>query len=131
MCSSDLALRPLAVDFMELLAGSDCEVEEFQLSDDSSRLGELLGRSLAEIQFGRRSGAQVLAIRTPAPAVVNPYSYRGTTYGTPEATLVTNPGGDIRLEAGQLLVVMGSKEQLQRFAEVLGPALESSDQMAE
>ena len=112
-------------------SGSDCEVEEFQLSDDSSRLGELLGRSLAEIQFGRRSGAQVLAIRTPAPAVVNPYSYRGTTYGTPEATLVTNPGGDIRLEAGQLLVVMGSKEQLQRFAEVLGPALESSDQMAE
>jgi len=125
------ALRPLAVDFMELLAGSDCEVEEFQLSDDSSRLGELLGRSLAEIQFGRRSGAQVLAIRTPAPAVVNPYSYRGTTYGTAEATLVTNPGGDIRLEAGQLLVVMGSKEQLQRFAEVLGPALESSDPMAE
>ncbi len=125
------ALRPLAVDFMELLAGSDCEVEEFQLSDDSSRLGELQGRSLAEMQFGRRSGAQVLAIRTPAPTVVNPYSYRGTTYGTPEATLVTNPGGDIRLEAGQLLVVMGSKEQLQRFAEVLGPALESSDLMAD
>ena len=54
-----------------------------------------------------------------------------TTYGTAEATLVTNPGGDIRLEAGQLLVVMGSKEQLQRFAEVLGPALESTDPMAE
>ena len=125
------ALRPLAVDFMELLAGSDCEVEEFQLSNDSSRLGELQGRSLAEIQFCRRSGAQVLAIRTPAPAVVNPYSYRGTTYGTAEATLVTNPCGDIRLEAGQLLVVMGSKEQLQRFAEVLGQALESSDQMAD
>lgn len=33
------ALRPLAVDFMELLAGSDCEVEEFQLTDDPSRLG--------------------------------------------------------------------------------------------
>jgi voltage-gated potassium channel len=125
------ALRPLAVDFMELLAGSDCEVEEFQLSDDPSRLGEIQGRSLAEMQFGRRSGAQVLAIRTPPPAVANPYAYRGTTYRTPEATLVTNPGGDIRLEAGQLLVVMGSKEQLQRFADVLGPALESADQMAD
>jgi voltage-gated potassium channel len=30
-----------------------------------------------------------------------------------------------------MLVVMGSKEQLQRFAEVLGPALESTEPMAE
>ncbi|WP_216904839.1 TrkA family potassium uptake protein [Synechococcus sp. CCY 9618] len=125
------ALRPLAVDFMELLAGSDCEVEEFQLSEDRERMGALEGRSLADMEFGRRSGAQVLAIRVPAPTVVNPYSYRGTTYGTPEAKLVTNPGGDVRLGAGQLLVVMGSKEQLKRFAEVLGPALESAEPMAD
>ncbi|KEF41053.1 MAG: VIC family potassium channel protein [Cyanobium sp. CACIAM 14] len=125
------ALRPLAVDFMELLAGSDCEVEEFQLSTDKERLRELEGRSLAEMQFGRRSGAQVLAIRTPAPAVVNPYAYRGASYGTPEPTLITNPGGDVRLAAGQMLVVMGSKEQLRRFVEVLGPALESAEPMAE
>lgn len=125
------ALRPLAVDFMELLAGSDCEVEEFQLTKDPALLGGLEGRTLAEMQFGRRSGAQVLAIRTPAPAVANPYSYRGNSYGTQEARLTTNPGGDMRLEAGQLLVVMGSKEQLQRFADVLGTALESTEPMAE
>jgi voltage-gated potassium channel len=125
------ALRPLAVDFMELLAGSDCEVEEFQLSSNRERLRELEGRSLAEMQFGRRSGAQVLAIRNPAPTVVNPYAYRGTTYGTAEPPLITNPGGDVRLGAGQMLVVLGSKDQLQRFAEVLGPALESSEPMAE
>jgi voltage-gated potassium channel len=125
------ALRPLAVDFMELLAGSDCEVEEFQLSNDKQLLGELEGRSLAEMQFGRRSGAQVLAIRNPAQAVVNPYAYRGTTYGGQEAKLITNPGGDVRLAAGQLLVVLGSKTQLQLFADLLGPALESFEPMAE
>jgi voltage-gated potassium channel len=125
------ALRPLAVDFMELLAGSDCEVEEFQLSSDRTLLGDLEGRSLADMQFGRRSGAQVLAIRNPAQAMVNPYAHRGATYGTQEAKLITNPGGDVRLAAGQLLVVLGSKSQLQRFAELLGPALESVDVMAD
>ncbi len=125
------ALRPLAVDFMELLAGSDCEVEEFQLSSDRTLLRDLEGRSLADMQFGRRSGAQVLAIRNPAQAMVNPYAHRGATYGTQEAKLITNPGGDVRLAAGQLLVVLGSKSQLQRFAELLGPALESFEAMAD
>ena len=61
------ALRPLAVTFMDLLAGSDCEVEEFLLSEDPSQLGDLNGSSLAELQLGRRSGALVLAIRNPDP----------------------------------------------------------------
>jgi voltage-gated potassium channel len=104
------ALRPLAVTFMELLAGSDCEVEEFRLSADPERLGRLDGASLAELQLGRRSGALVLAIRQPsAPGSESP--------------LIANPGGDVRLEPGQLLVVMGSQAQLQAFADLLGPAL--------
>ena len=109
------ALRPLAVNFMELLAGSDCEVEEFQLSRDPEQLGELLGCSLAELQLGRRSGAMVLAIRNPD--------------GHGEPTLLANPGGDVRLAPGQLLVVLGSKPQLDRFAALLGPALASIELM--
>lgn len=124
------AVRPLAVDFMELLAGSDCEVEEFQLTHEADRIEHITGRTLAEMHFGRESGAQVLAIRNPPPAVTNPYSYRGTTY-VPEAKLITNPGGEVRLAAGQLLVVLGSKEQLQRFAELLGPALDSVEMMTD
>ena len=125
------ALRPLAVTFMDLLAGSDCEVEEFQLSDDPAQLSELDGRSLAELQLGRRSGALVLAIRQPEPAVSNPYAYRGVSYGGGATQLIANPGGDVRLAPGQLLVVLGSKDQLARFIELLGSALESVESMAD
>jgi voltage-gated potassium channel len=113
---------------MDLLSGSDCEVEEFQLSDDPAQLGSLNGRTLAELDLRGRSGALVLAIRMPAPAVVNPYSYRGTSYGgTP--TLVANPGGEMKLAPGQLMVVLGSKRQLTRFQELLGNAVVSVEQM--
>jgi voltage-gated potassium channel len=125
------ALRPLALNFMDLLAGSDCEVEEFQLSDDPDRLAELDGRSLADLQLGRRSGALVLAIRQPEPAVSNPYAYRGVSYGSDAPQLIANPGGDVRLAPGQLLVVLGSKDQLNRFSELLGAALESMESMAD
>jgi len=126
------ALRPLAVTFMELLAGTDCEVEEFRLSDDPARLGDLQGRTLQELELRRRTGALVLAIRNPEPALVNPYSYRGSTYGgSDEPELIANPGGSETLAPGQLLVVMGSQQQLAAFAELLGSALVSIDAMRE
>lgn len=124
------ALRPLAVDFMELLAGSNCEVDEFQLSDRPDRLTAINGRTLAEMQFGRHSGAQILAIRNPEPAEAETYAYRGTTYSRSPSALITNPGGDVQLAPGQLLVVLGSKSQLERFAVLLGPALEAMDAMS-
>jgi len=118
------ALRPLSVDFMDLLAGSDCEVEEFQLSDDPERLGELNGRSLSQLHLKRRTGALVLAIRNPEPAVVNPYtSYRAGGYVKRMPELIANPDGDVTVMPGQLMVVLGSKEQLSRFRDLLGPAV--------
>lgn len=104
------ALRPLAVDFMDLLAGSDCEIEEFQLSNDPLLLHNLPGRSLAELQLGRRTGAMVLAIRE-----------RGR--------LIANPGGDMLLAPGQLLVVLGSKEQLLQLRHLLGSAVDMVETM--
>jgi voltage-gated potassium channel len=85
-------------------------VEEFQLSEEPHRLEALEGRTLAELQLGRRSGALVLAIRSPEPE-------------TGLSNLIANPGGDVRLAPGQLLVVMGSKEQLRHFGKLLGPSL--------
>ena len=123
------ALRPLAVTFMDLLAGTDCEVEEFRLSDDPKRVADLNGRSLTELELRRRTGALVLAIRNPEPDLVNPYSYRGSSYAPAQPVLVANPGGDITLAPGQLLVVMGSQPQLEAFAALLGPALMSIDPM--
>jgi voltage-gated potassium channel len=120
------ALRPLAVTFMELLAGSDCEVEEFQLSLDPSQLEHLSGHSLAELQLGRRSGALVLAIRTPPSQLGTP----GAPGPAVESELIANPGGSERLAPGQLLVVLGSKQQLSRFADLLGPGLASVEVMS-
>ena len=125
------ALRPLAVTFMELLAGTDCEVEEFRLSEDPERLGELNGRSLTELELRRRTGALVLAIRNPEPDLLNPYIYRGSTYTPDEPSLLANPGGEVTLAPGQLLVVMGSQVQLAAFAALLGRALVSIDPMRE
>ena len=99
------AMRPLALDFMELLAGSDYEIEEFQLSHDAALLRNIAGRSLAELGLGRRSGALVLAIRV-------------------KGRLVANPGGDRLLEPGQVLIVLGSRRQLKQFQDLLGKAVD-------
>ena len=125
------ALRPLAVTFMELLAGTDCEVEEFRLSDDPHKLGALNGRSLTELELRRRTGALVLAIRNPEPDLINPYTYRGSSYNPGEPNLIANPGGEVTLAPGQLLVVMGSQQQLEAFGSLLGSALVSIDAMRE
>ena len=104
------ALRPLALDFMELLAGSDFEIEEFQLSDNPQYFSAIQGRSLAELELGRRSGALVIAIRD-------------------QGRLIANPGGETGLAPGQLLIVLGSKPQLTRFQHLLGDAVDSIETM--
>ena len=95
---------------MELLAGSDYEIEEFQLSHDPSRLAKVQGLSLAELELGKRSGALVLAIRD-------------------RDRLMANPGGDTLLAPGQLLIVLGSKLQLSDFLKQLGEAVDGIETM--
>ena len=104
------ALRPLAINFMELLAGSDYEIEEFQLSSNPLHWENIHRRSLQDWQLGRRSGAMVLAIRDGD-------------------RLMANPGSDVQLGPGQLLIVLGSKEQLAVFQDLLGEAVDSIDTM--
>jgi voltage-gated potassium channel len=124
------ALRPLAVTFMDLLAGSDCEVEEFQLSEDPQALGAFNGASLGDLQLGRRTGALVLAIRQPQGQARASVQYRGASYGTEPQRLIANPGSAERLAPGQMLVVLGSKQQLQLVEELLGASLQRVDAMA-
>ena len=103
-----IALRPLAINFLDLLAGSNCEVEEFQLRSDTTRCAAIDGRSLTELDLGRRTnGALVLAIQG-------------------RSGLIANPNGSTRLEAGQRLIVMGSPSQLQEMERLLGEALEDA-----
>ncbi|MEB3262601.1 MAG: potassium channel protein, partial [Cyanobacteriota bacterium] len=74
-------------------------------------------------QLGRRSGAMVLAIRNPETTDVRQLQYRGARVPSPHTSLIANPGGDVQLGPGQMLVVMGSQEQLRQFGRLLGPAL--------
>lgn len=117
------ALRPLSVSFLELLAGSDCEVEEFQLSDDPRRLRDLDGRSLADLAIKGRTGVLVLAIKQP-PQPEPPTTYRGVRQTVEGERLIANPPVETRLGPGQLLVVMGSRDQLARLRELLGDAVQ-------
>jgi len=98
------ALRPIAVDFLDLLAGSQCEIEEFLLTSDLDQFKDLANRSLSGLELGLQSGAMVLAIRD------------GTK-------LITNPGKDVEIGPGQLLIALGSKEQLFRLGKLLGEIL--------
>ena len=98
------ALRPLAVDFMDLLAGSECEIEEFLLTNDLEKFGNLKFRSLSEMQLGRQSGAMILAIRDGS-------------------NLIANPGGEVKIAPGQMLIALGSKAELFRLSKILGEIL--------
>ncbi|MFM7268492.1 MAG: potassium channel family protein [Cyanobium sp.] len=118
------ALRPLALGFLDLVAGSDCEVEEFQLSDDPVRLGPLSGRTLGELEIKRQTGVLVLAVKQPQPRGEQQVTtYRGVRHVVSGDRLIANPPVDTTLEPGQLLVVLGSREQLSRLRRLLGAAL--------
>ena len=84
----------------------DYEIEEFQLSRDPLHLVDIEGRSLAELELGRRSGAMVIAIQH-------------------QGKLIANPGSETTFSAGQLLIVLGSKQQLQAFQNLLGEAVDT------
>ena len=102
------ALRPLALNFLDLLAGTNCEVEEFQLQATPTAAAPIHGSSLLELDLGRRTGgALVLAIQG-------------------EGGLIANPTGSTVLQAGQRLIVMGSPKQLQALEQLLGDALQTA-----
>ena len=98
------ALRPIAVDFLDLLAGSQCEIEEFLLTNDPDKFKTFKIRSLSGLELGQKSGAMILAIRDGDK-------------------LMANPGRDIEIAPGQLLIALGSKNQLSRLKELLGQTL--------
>ena len=98
---ASMALRPIAIDFLDLLAGSECEIEEFELSNDISLFETAEKITLLELGIGKKSGAKILAIKE-------------------DQKLITNPGGDFLLQPGQVLIAFGSKEQLTTLNRLLG-----------
>ena len=105
---ASMALRPIAIDFLDLLAGSECEIEEFELSNDISLFENSGKRTLLELGIGKKSGAKILAIKE-------------------DQKLITNPGGEFLLQPGQILITFGSRDQLDILAGLLGNLVTSSE----
>lgn len=96
-----LALRPDLAEFVDfVVSGRTVEfvVEVFVVPEDSP----VVGRTLREIRLGQRGGPLVVGI------------------GDDPSHVVLNPPPDVALEAGQMLIVIGSVEQLERLSEILG-----------
>ncbi|WP_035985122.1 potassium channel family protein [Leptolyngbya sp. KIOST-1] len=97
------AVRPQVVDFLDgILAGAERSVyvEEFLLLPESC---PIVGKTLAEAQLGRQSGALILAIRRA------------------DNTLIFSPSADTRLYPNDMVITMGNADQLRLLNQILSP----------
>ena len=90
------ALRPIAVDFMDLLAGSDCEIEEFKLTDDINKINSFTSQMENDFNFTKHGEALLLATRV-------------------SGKLKGNPKEKVSILPGMILIFLGSQEQLERI----------------
>ncbi len=102
------ALRPIAVDFMDLLAGSDCEIEEFKIIDNHIKVDSFINSGKKKFNFTRLSGASLLATKI-------------------SGELIGNPSKNISITPGMILVFLGSKEQLRGIREKLKDILQETE----
>ncbi|WP_446684570.1 potassium channel family protein [Cyanobacterium sp. HL-69] len=103
------ALRPQIMDFVDgILSGGERSfyLEEFLLEEDCL----CLGQTLREAGLRARSGALVVAIRTPNNG------------------LIPGPNGESVLDEGDSLICMGTAEQLRTLNSILAPMKKSPRQ---
>ena len=94
------ALRPIAVDFMDLLAGSDCEIEEFKLTENIEKISSFSTKVEEDFNFSNAGGAKLLATKI-------------------SGRLSGNPKENPTLYPGMTLIYLGSKVQLESIREKL------------
>jgi voltage-gated potassium channel len=97
------ALRPQVMDFVDgILSGADRELylEEFRLDP---AVCPCVGQTLREARLRSQTGALILAIRRA------------------DGTLIGGPTADTELISGDLLICMGTAEQLRQINQILGP----------
>lgn len=97
------ALRPQVMDFVDgILTGADraLYMEEFRIDP---KVCPCVGQTLGQARLRTRTGALVLAIRRT------------------DGTLIGGPTADTVLMVGDLLICMGTPEQLRQLNQILGP----------
>ncbi len=90
------ALRPIAVDFIDLLAGSDCEIEEFKLTENIDKIEIFKNKTENVFDYSKPGEALLLATKV-------------------SGQLMGNPKYNISLSPGMVLIFLGSQEQLNRI----------------
>ena len=90
------ALRPIAVDFIDLLAGSDCEIEEFKLTENIDKIENFKSHKEYVFDYAKRGEALLLATKV-------------------SGQLMGNPKDKISIFPGMILIFLGSQEQLNRI----------------
>jgi voltage-gated potassium channel len=91
-------LRPHVVSFLDCVisdAGIEFRLEQATLPEDS----HLVGQTLAEAKIPQQTGLVVIGLR------------RAGQLGAP----IFNPGPETRLQAGDVMIVLGGSEQVQRL----------------
>ncbi|NJK47984.1 potassium channel protein [Candidatus Gracilibacteria bacterium] len=102
------ALRPQVMDFVDgILTGTNSAfyMEEFLIDPKTC---PCVGQTLSQARLRSQSGALVLAIRRA------------------DGTLIGGPTGDTILMAGDLLICMGTADQLRKLTQILLPMRSSS-----
>jgi voltage-gated potassium channel len=91
---ASMALRPAAVDFLDIVMRSEnveLELEEYKINDGS----KLAGKTLSELQIKQKTGAMILAIKQ----------------GTGKFNL--QPGAATVIGHGDVMVALGTSQQLE------------------
>ena len=102
------ALRPIAVDFFDLLAGSDCEIEEFKLTDNIEKIRSFRKKTEKNFNLTRLGGALLLATKVSG-------KLRG------------NPIDNVTISPKMIMIFLGSQHQLEMIRKQLCEILVESD----
>ncbi len=97
---ANLLLQPLVSDYLDVMTGGgeiEFRLEEFSLNDTC----EVVGRSIGDLHIRRNTGATILAVRHARTGDFD-----------------TNPNSDAILEEGDILIAIGTPEDIGRLEEL-------------
>jgi len=103
---ASLLLRPGVMSLLDVMTrggGVTLSIEELQLASESG----LGGKTLNELEIPQRTGALVVAIRKNEPRAAQPFLF--------------NPNSGTRVEAGDTLIVMGERNQIEALQTLVQP----------
>src|SRR5665811_1017935 len=103
-----LLLKPLVNDYLEVVAGGgeiEFRVEEFALNDTC----EIVGRSIAELEVRKRTGATILAVRHGSSGLFD-----------------TNPNPGLILGDGDVIIAIGTPVDIANLEELFACRIPAS-----